>query len=193
MRLIAPSPADLGGTPNLEDSMRLRSLQHICCALFATFAFSSVARAWEPSDSPSIAARTAEVQAALNGKDPGAIAADKLARARQAKPSWADKSSFKIEGGGKSYLLGVGLTKSMPAPSMTVGVAEAKARSNLAATKPGGSAVQRGPGTITVSSSGTVKGDALDWWLAPDGTFYALVAEESAAAADAAKPPDATK
>jgi hypothetical protein len=146
------------------------------------------ARAWEPADAAAIAARLTEVRAALKDKAPPAAAEEKMTRAKQGKPAWTGKSSFKVEGDGKTYLLGVGLQRAMPDAFGTTMMSEGKAKAGLLGLKGGATQVQSSPGKTTVTTSGRSSAEGVDWWLGPDGTFYALVVEESAPAAPETAP-----
>ena len=66
------------------------------------------ALAWEPASPPTVQARIAELEKAWAGKTPDQIAQDKAARARQPKPAWADKTTWKIELGPLTYYFAVG-------------------------------------------------------------------------------------
>jgi hypothetical protein len=158
----------------------------VCTALCLA---AGAARAWEPADAAAVAARLTEVRAALKDKAPPAAAEEKMTRAKQGKPAWTAKSSFKVEGDGKTYLLGVGLQRAMPDAVGTTMISEGKAKAGLLTLKSGSTQVQQpGPGKMMVTTSGKTSAEAVDWWLGPDGTFYALVVEEAAAAAPEAAP-----
>ncbi|MCA1829303.1 MAG: hypothetical protein ABR567_19490 [Myxococcales bacterium] len=66
------------------------------------------ALAWEPTSPPAVQTRIAELEKAWSGKSPDEVAQDKAARARQPKPAWADKSTWKIELGPLTYYFAVG-------------------------------------------------------------------------------------
>jgi hypothetical protein len=74
--------------------------------LFALIALPALA--WEPSTPAAVQARIGELDKAWAGKSPDEVAQDKVARARQPKPAWADKSTFKMELGPLTYYFAVG-------------------------------------------------------------------------------------
>src|SRR3954469_15540132 len=116
-------------------------------ALLATFA-ALPALAWEPTTPASVQVRIAELQQAWQGKTPEQVAQDKVARSRQARPQWVDKSPWKVELGPVTYYFAVGKA-SFPAAAATVAQ------------------------TPTPTS-----GRTLDWWYdEAAGAFYTLVVD----------------
>lgn len=115
---------------------------------------SGAARAWDPTDAASVDARIQALKADWAGKDPVAVANDKLKRARQpAKPAWVSRAAFRIDEGNRHLYLGVGSAK----------LPEAAARLT---------ALQEAP----LSPPGATP---LDWYLdEATGTLYALTVEE---------------
>src|SRR5262249_59125998 len=70
---------------------------------------SGAARAWDPTDAASVDSRVQELKAAWEGKDPVAVANDKLQRARQGKkPAWVSRRAFRIDDGARRLYLGIG-------------------------------------------------------------------------------------
>ena len=117
-------------------------------ALLLSLLVAAPAFAWEPSDPAAVQARIGELQQAWAGKSPEQIAQDKAARARQKKPAWVDKGTFKMELGSLTYYFAVG--------KAAFGGAVAAAP----AEKPSGN------------------GRALDWWFDDAaGALYTLAVE----------------
>jgi hypothetical protein len=74
--------------------------------------------AWEPATPAAVQARITELQQAWQGKTPEQVAQDKVARSRQARPQWVDKSPWKVELGPVTYYFAVGKA-SFPAAAAT--------------------------------------------------------------------------
>jgi hypothetical protein len=100
-------------------------------------------------------ARIAELKEAWKGKDGGAIANDKLQRARQkVKPAWVSRTAFRIDDGARKLYLGVG---SAPVPANAL----------------------KAPFDLQESLPGSKAATALDWYLdEAAGKLYALTVEE---------------
>ncbi|HEY6911188.1 MAG TPA: hypothetical protein VI356_17550 [Myxococcales bacterium] len=114
-------------------------------ALFASLP----ALAWEPETPAAVQARITELQQAWQGKSAAQIAQDKVARARQPRPQWVDKTAWKLELGPVTYYFAVG-----KAAFHTAAVA-AKAPAPAASS-----------------------GRPLDWWYDDAaGAFYTLVVD----------------
>ena len=94
--------------------------------LLALIAFPALA--WEPTSPPAVQARIAELDKAWAGKSPDEIAQDKVARARQPKPAWADKTTWKLELGPLTYYFAVG--------KAGFGAAQAKAATPASSGRP---------------------------------------------------------
>ena len=75
---------------------------------FALLFLALPAFAWEPATPADVQARISELEQAWKGKDPGAVAQDKVQRARQKKPQWASRSAWKMELGPLTYYFAVG-------------------------------------------------------------------------------------
>jgi len=122
-------------------------------ALFLLLA-AGAARAWDPTDAASVDARIEALRVAWDGKDPTAIANDKLKRARQAvKPDWTARAAFHVDEGARRLYFGVGAAKLPP------GAIEALVLQDAAASPAGAT--------------------PLDWYLdEKSGTLYALTIEE---------------
>jgi hypothetical protein len=115
--------------------------------LLALFA-SLPALAWEPETPAAVQARITELQQAWQGKTPEQVAQDKVARSRQARPQWVDKSPWKVELGPVTYYFAVGKA-SFPAAAATVAQAPTP-----------------------------TSGRTLDWWYdEAAGAFYTLVVD----------------
>lgn len=114
-------------------------------ALFASLP----ALAWEPETPAAVQARITELQQAWQGKTSEQVAQDKVARARQPRPQWVDKTAWKVELGPVTYYFAVGRAAfHMAAPA-------SKAPAPAAST-----------------------GRPLDWWYDDDaGAFYTLVVD----------------
>lgn len=107
------------------------------------------ALAWEPSTPVAVQARISELQQAWQGKTPEQIAQDKVARARQPRPQWAAKTTWKVELGPVTYYFGVG-------------------KAGFPTATPASTAPAPAPGT----------GRPLDWWYDDAaGVFYTLVVD----------------
>jgi hypothetical protein len=115
---------------------------------------SSAAHAWDPTDAASIDARVQELRAAWSGQSAGAIANDKLKRARvSAKPAWIARQAFRIDDGARRLYLGVGSARVPPAALKS--------------------------GTLEDALATPEGAIALDWYLDEStATLYALVLEE---------------
>ena len=123
-------------------------------ALLALLLVASAAHAWEPEGGASVDARRAELDSAWSGKDASAVLADKLQRARQARPGWVARVAWTVEEGQRRLYFGVGRSSKLSAAA--VKVAELSG----------------------VHGRGTVPG-ALDWYLDETaGVLYALVVED---------------
>ena len=66
------------------------------------------ALAWEPTGPAEVQARIGELEKAWAGKTPEQIAQDKVARARQDKPAWVAKTTWKMEVGPLTWYFAVG-------------------------------------------------------------------------------------
>src|SRR3954469_24543757 len=96
--------------------------------LLALFA-SLPALAWEPETPAAVQARITELQQAWQAKTAEQIAEDKVARARQPRPQWVDKTAWKVELGPVTYYFAVGraafhgaaVTSKAPAPAASSG------------------------------------------------------------------------
>jgi hypothetical protein len=94
-------------------------------ALFASLP----ALAWEPETPAAVQSRITELQQAWQGKTPEQIAQDKVARARQPRPQWVDKTAWKVELGPVTYYFAVGraafhttaVASKAPAPAASSG------------------------------------------------------------------------
>jgi hypothetical protein len=116
--------------------------------LFAMLA-SLPALAWEPATPAAVQARITELQQAWQGKSKEQIAEDKVARSRQARPQWVDKTTWKVELGPVTYYFAVG-----------------KASFHAAAP------------VSTAPAPAPSSGRPLDWWYDDAaGTFYTLVVD----------------
>jgi hypothetical protein len=106
------------------------------------------ALAWEPTTPAAVQARITELQQAWQGKTSEQVARDKVARARQPRPQWVDKTTWKVELGPVTYYFAVGRASFHIA-------AASKAPPPAAST-----------------------GRPLDWWYDDDaGAFYTLVVD----------------
>lgn len=106
------------------------------------------ALAWEPETPAAVQARITALQQAWQGKSAEQIAQDKVARARQPRPQWVDKTTWKVELGPVTYYFAVG-----------------RAAFHAAAA----------PGTGAPAAS---SGRPLDWWYdEAAGAFYTLVVD----------------
>jgi|tagenome__1003787_1003787.scaffolds.fasta_scaffold20957416_3 hypothetical protein len=106
------------------------------------------ALAWEPATPAAVQTRITELQQAWQGKTPEQVAQDKVARSRQARPQWVDKSPWKVELGPVTYYFAVGKA-SFPAAAATVAQAPTP-----------------------------TSGRTLDWWYdEAAGAFYTLVVD----------------
>lgn len=107
------------------------------------------ALAWEPETPAAVQARITELQQAWQGKTAEQIAQDKVARSRQPRPQWVDKTAWKVELGPVTYYFAVGRATFHPA------AAASKAPAPAATT-----------------------GRPLDWWYDDAaGNFYTLVVD----------------
>jgi hypothetical protein len=126
------------------------------CAFLVLLLASASARAWEPRTPADVQARIDELRAAWEGKSPEQIEADKLQRAKQARPEWVSRNAWKLELGPVTYYFAVGRAPqdaSVPLPSGT------------------GSA-----GAVHAGSGGAAR--TLDWyWDEGSGVLYALVVD----------------
>jgi len=115
---------------------------------------SGAARAWDPTDAASVDSRVQELKAAWEGKDPVAVANDKLQRARQGKkPAWVSRRAFRIDDGARRLYLGIGSTKLSQA-TMRIAVLQDAPAAPQSATP-------------------------IDWYFdEAGGTFYSLTVEE---------------
>jgi hypothetical protein len=122
-------------------------------ALLLTLFLAGPALAWEPASPADVQARIGELAQAWAGKTAEQIAQDKVARARQQKPAWVERSAWKMELGPLTYYFAVGKAAfAAPAPSA------AAAGSAKAAPAP--------------------SGRPLDWWFdEAAGALYTLVVE----------------
>jgi hypothetical protein len=76
---------------------------------------SARALAWEPASVASVDQRIAELRKAWEGKDPGAILQDKIARAKQPqRPEWVTHKAWYIEEKGRRLYFGVGVSPRLP-------------------------------------------------------------------------------
>jgi len=76
---------------------------------------STRAQAWEPGSVASVDERIAELRKAWEGKDPGAILQDKIARAKQPqRPEWVAHKAWYIEEKGRRLYFGVGVSPRLP-------------------------------------------------------------------------------
>ena len=118
--------------------------------LLVTLLLSLPALAWEPSSPADVQTRIGELAQAWAGKTPDQVAQDKASRARQKKPAWVDKGTWKMELGPLTYYFAVGKAAF---GNGTVAAAAAPAA-------PAGN------------------GRALDWWFDESaGALYTLVVE----------------
>jgi hypothetical protein len=118
---------------------------------------------------------------------PGGVARDKLARAKRRRaPDWTRKSAWREEYGGKSYVFGVGVARSIISPALRIDAAESRARSSIAAMSAAATVEEkmsgdgREAGRIIRSSADETLANvaAVDWYSDADGrAFYALVVE----------------
>src|SRR5437764_12746297 len=73
------------------------------------------ALAWDPATAASIDAGLAELRAAWEGKDPTAVLADKVQRARQKeKPAWVARVAWYVDEGERRLYFGVGVSPKLP-------------------------------------------------------------------------------
>jgi hypothetical protein len=124
-------------------------------AILLALALATPALAWDPNGVASIDARLAELRAAWQGKDPGAVLQDKIQRARQKeRPGWVDHKAWYIEEKNRRFYFGVGMS-----PKLLQGILDSADFSGVEA-KPGASA-------------------ALDWYFDPaSSVLYALIVDE---------------
>jgi hypothetical protein len=107
------------------------------------------ALAWEPETPAAVQARITELKQAWQGKSAEQIAQDKVARARQPRPGWVDKTAWKVELGPVTYYFAVGRAAFHTVP-----------------------AASRAPAPAASS------GRPLDWWYDDAaGAFYTLVVD----------------